>query len=133
MASPGGDLIRGSLLDGNHRAVWCGGVDRGGWGCDIERYAVSPGGKRQPVGTDLVGEVAIGGNAIGAYEHRTHIAQAKATRDHPIGNERDRHPAPVELPGGEATALEKRSGFGHHYVRSAPGAVLHVHRSQRGT
>src|SRR5690606_28129591 len=60
------DLFRSALLNGNRRAVWQGAVERARRGRDIERHVVRRGGQRQGVSADLVGRVAVGGNAVRA-------------------------------------------------------------------
>src|SRR3990170_3814869 len=60
------DLFGGALLDRDLVAGGRAGVDRAGRRGDVERDAVLAGKHRQRVGADLVRDVAVGGDAVGA-------------------------------------------------------------------
>src|SRR5262249_15304916 len=65
-----GDLARIALLDGDGGAGGEGQVERAARRGDVERDAVSAGEHGHPVGADLVGCVAVGGDAVGPGEHQ---------------------------------------------------------------
>src|SRR5256885_17262230 len=71
-----GDLVRGAPLDGDAGSVGDAAIEGGERGGDIEREAVAPREHREAVGADLVGDVAVGGNAIGADDDYVHFAAA---------------------------------------------------------
>jgi hypothetical protein len=77
-------------------------VDGGQGGRHDERHAVCPRGEREGIGTHLVGDVAVRGDAIGAGYDDVYLARG----DQAGGAGVDRYPVPnthaLELPGGEA-------------------------------
>ena len=74
MSAPRGDLVGRPLLDRNRGPGRRGGIDRGARREHVERHAVRARGERQPVGADLVGEVAVGRDAVGPDDHAGDVA-----------------------------------------------------------
>jgi hypothetical protein len=68
------ELVGAALLDGDGVAGGGREVDGAGGGGDVERDAVGLGGEGHGVGADLVGDVAVGGDAVGADDHQVDLA-----------------------------------------------------------
>ena len=104
-------LVGAALLDGDARA---GGERRveGAPGCrHVERDVVVAGQHGQPVGPDLVGHVAVRGDAVGPHHHAGDLPAGHEPAGHPVGEDGDGDAVPLELPGGEARPLEERAGL----------------------
>ncbi len=70
---------------------------------------------RDAVGPDLVRDVAVPRDAVGADEDEVDAAAAQDARRHAVRDHRDVDPGPRELPSGQARALEQRPGLvGEH-------------------
>ena len=54
---------------------------------DVERDAVLLGQHRDGVGADLVGDVAVGGDAVRAHDHRVNLALAHDGARHVVGDQ----------------------------------------------
>jgi len=66
---------------------------------------------RHHVGADLVGGVTVGGDTIGPHHHDIDLLLSHQAADGIIGDQRNRNAGTTQFIGGEAAALEKRSGF----------------------
>ena len=89
-----------------------GQVNGAGGRGDVERDAVFFGEDGQGVGANLVGSVAVGGNAVGAGDDAGNLALPHQDAGGGIGHQRGRNAQLLELPGGEAGALQPGAGFG---------------------
>ncbi|MCY1463384.1 hypothetical protein D9M71_812730 [compost metagenome] len=63
------------------------------------------GADRQLIGADLVGHVAIGGDAVGADHHPGDAFALHQVRQGRVGAQRDRNAFVGQLPGGQARTL----------------------------
>src|SRR5207253_9327180 len=80
-----------ALLDDDGRAGGDGGVDGRAGRRHVERDAVVAGEHGQPIGADLVGGIAVGGDAVGAGDDEVdeallHHVGGRHVRDEPVGN-----------------------------------------------
>jgi hypothetical protein len=103
-------------------------VDRGSGQGHIKGHAVVVGGQGLEVGADLVAHIAAAGGAIGAHDHRIHLAvlhqmAAGVVHDHGVG-----YALLAQLIGRERGALVARPGLIHPHVNIEPGAVGLVDR-----
>ena len=76
---------------------------------DIERHAVVVCRQRLQIGPDLVADVAIGGDAIGADDRQIDHAVLHQMAAGVVGDHGVRHAVMTELPGGERGALIARA------------------------
>ena len=119
-----GHLPLGAGLDRDlGHAVVDGPVDRGGGQGHVEGHVVVEGGEGLEVGADLVAHIAAAGGAVGAHDHRIHLAvlhqvTAGVVHDHGVG-----HPFLAQFVGGEAGALVAGAGFIHPHMDLQAGAV----------
>ena len=90
-------------------------VNRRDWRGHVEWHVVFLRQHRHPVGADLVRGVAVSGDAVGAHHYRPHLAGAQKMSDHVICDQRKRNAVLVQLPRGEARALQEWSCFGHEH------------------
>ena len=81
------------------------------------------------VGADLVAHVAGAGGAIGAHDHRIHLAVLHQMAAGVVDDHRMGHPFAAQLKGREAGPLVARAGFIHPHVDGEAGAVGLVNRS----
>ncbi len=70
------DLLRLAGLDGDRGPGVERGIERGRRQRDVERHAVVGGGERLVVGADLVADVAVAGDAVGADDDDVDVARA---------------------------------------------------------
>jgi hypothetical protein len=68
------EFVAVALLDRNGGTVKTGEIQRRPWRCDVERNVVVGAGQGLQVSADLVGDIAIGGNAVGADDYRIDLA-----------------------------------------------------------
>src|SRR5207248_2305349 len=101
------DLARVALLDGYLLARGEREVDRGDGRGDVEGNRVLARQHRDHVGADLVGRVAVGGDAVGPDDDAVHLALLQNVPGHAIGDDGDGYLVLVQLPGGEARALQE--------------------------
>ena len=98
-ADHGADLVGRPLLDRDRRPVGAGPVDGAARRGDEERHAVGPGRERLQVGADLVGDVAVGGDAVGAGDHHVDLARGEQVPGGAVGHQpvrrRRGRPAPT--------------------------------------
>ena len=107
------DLRLVALLDGDAAAVGEREVEGGGGRRHVEGDVVVGGGERHPVGPDLVRHVAVRGDAVGAGHDELHAAPRHQRRRRGVADERMGYPAPPELPGRQAGALQQRPRLVH--------------------
>ena len=79
-----GDLGGSSLLDGDVVSVFGGDVDGREGGGYVEGDAMLFGEDRYGVGADLVGGVAVGGDAVGSYDDGLDLALAHEGAGHVV-------------------------------------------------
>ena len=73
---------------------------------------------RHRVGADLVGHIAVCGDAIGADHHRVDLTLLEEISGHVVGDERAGDALLLQLPGGQPGALQERTGLvGEHVNR----------------
>ena len=80
-------------------------------GRDVEGNVVFPCQDGQPVGTDFVGHVAVGGNSVGAYDDAVDVLLPQDRRRHAVADHRNVNAALPEFPRREPRSLQKRAGF----------------------
>ncbi len=67
------------------------------------------GQNRHVVGADLVGEIAVGGNAVRAYHYGLNLAGAHEAGCHVVADHRRGNAIGHQLPSGQPRALQKRT------------------------
>src|SRR5579884_1261291 len=77
-----------TLLDWNLTAMPEGAVEGGSRGGNVERNPVCTGQDRQGVGADLVGDVAVRNDAVGADDHGVDLTSLHHESGHAVGDER---------------------------------------------
>ena len=111
-AAPTGVIaLARALLDLDGGSVAGVRVDRRQRGGDVERNAVVAGRHRQPVGADLVGDVAVGGDPVGAHDGGPDPASTQDGGRCAVGDHRAGDPVPSQFEGGETGPLEHRPGL----------------------
>ena len=106
-----GDFLRGALFDMDVGTSGRGEVDGGGWGADVEGNAVVFGEDGNTRCADLVGDVAVGGDAVAADEDSVDPTVFHDGGCHVVTDEGDVHAGGTELVGGEACALQEWACF----------------------
>ena len=66
---------------------------------------------RQQIGADLIGGIAVGGDAVGTNDHPAHATLLHQMRGGALHHDGYRNPFLHQFPGGEASALQPRPGF----------------------
>ncbi len=130
----GGQLVqfvRAAVFDGDVAAGWCGVVEGAGGGGNVQRYRVRVGGECHAIGADLVGDVTVGGDAIGADDHQIDGAAAQQRGGGAVGEDRDFDAGALQLPRRQAGALSKRAGFIGVYMHLPACGVCGVNRGER--
>ena len=103
-----GHLAGVALLDRNRGAVRRGEVD-GRQRCGhIERNLVRVRHHRDRIGADLVGEVAVGRDAIRADDDEVDVAALHERPGHALGDDGRRDVIAHEFPGRQPRALQER-------------------------
>src|SRR4029434_4124915 len=77
-----------ALFDGNIRACWGGAVNSRERCSHIKRNMVLFGQHRQAVGTDLVGSIAIGSDAVSAYDDQVNLPGMHEIAGHVVRDQR---------------------------------------------
>ncbi len=106
-----GDFVGGALLDRDVVAVGNGKIEGGNRRGDVEGHIVFFGEHGDLIGADFVGGVAVGGNAVSASDDGAHFSGLQEVAHHIVGDEREGNAAAMQLPGGEACALEIGARF----------------------
>ena len=104
-------LARIALLDRNVLAIGRGQIDRRQRRGDVERQSMRIGQERDGVGADLVGDIAVGGDAVGADDDHVDVAAAHQRTGHAFGDDRGRDVFTHELPRRQPRALQERTGL----------------------
>ena len=110
------DFGGGTLFDGDVLAIGDGKIKSGNRGGDVKGDVVFPGEDGDLVGADLVGGVAVSGDAVRAGDDRADFYGLQEVSNHIIGDKREGDAAFVQFPGGEARALEVGPSFGDEDV-----------------
>src|SRR5438445_5219973 len=114
------DFSGGTLFDGNVIAVGDREIERGDGCRDVKGNVIFFGEDGDLVGTDFVGGVAVGSDAVRAGDDSADFFRFQEMTDHVVGDERERDAAFVEFPGSEARALKIRARFGNEDVEFFP-------------
>ena len=69
------------------------------------------------VGADLVGRVSVRGDAVGAGDDAVDLSAGHQGGRGRVGDYGVRDAGGLQLPGGEARALQERAGLVHPHVR----------------
>jgi len=125
-------LVRGPLLDGDLGAGGDGEIEGRDGGGDVEGDPVLLGQHRHRVGSDLVGDVAVSGDAVGAHHHQVDLAGGHHVAGHVVRDQRGRDPVLGQLPGGETRALQVRAGLVREHAQHVPVAGGGADHPQRG-
>ena len=88
-----------------------GQIDGGPGRGDVERDAVLLGQNRHVVGADLVGGVAVGGDAVRAHDHGLDAPGAHEAGGHVVADHGGGDVVGHQFPGGEPRALQKGPRF----------------------
>jgi sugar lactone lactonase YvrE len=105
------DFDRASFFDGNLVPSFGGAVDGGPGSGDVKGDAVLFGQNSDRVSADLVGHVAVGGDAVCAHDHGLDAALTHEAGGHVVAEDGGRNAVGHQLPGGEARALQEGTGF----------------------
>ena len=101
------DLSGIALLDGNFAAVGRCEIDGRNRRGHVERNAVFFGQDGHRVGADLVGHVAVGGNAVSADDDGSDLALLHHRSRHVVGDDGRGNAVFHQFPGGQARALQE--------------------------
>src|SRR5580704_7281414 len=121
-----------SLFDGDVVAIGDREIEGGNRGGDVKRNVVFFGEYRDLIGADLVGGVAVGGDAIRTGDDRADRAGLQKVAHHIVGDERERYAATMKLPGRKARALKIRASLGHEDVELVSLLNRDANHAQRG-
>ena len=115
------DLLRGALLDRNAGPILGGQVDCGYGRRYIERHLVFSREDRHSVGSDLVGDIAVGSNPVGTDHHDVDPSGLHQRADHSVRDHSGLDAFTDQFPCREPSALQKRTGLvcvhGHPLAR----------------
>ena len=125
-------LFGRAALDGDVGAARAPGVDRGGGSDDHEADPVVAGAHREGVGTDLVRDVAIGGDPVRADDDPAHPAPTHRPGRRAVGDHAHRDPLLDQLVGGEPRALEPGPRFAGEDVRDPARGMSGPDHAERG-
>ncbi len=102
-------------------AVGRGEIDRRERRGDVERHVVRVRHHRHRVRADLVGDVAVRRDPVGADDDEVDVALAHERPGHALGDHGRRHVVAHQLPRREARALKERARLvGEHLRRPCP-------------
>jgi hypothetical protein len=121
-AAAGQHLVGGALLDGDLGAARDLHVDGRGRRRDHEADTVVARQHRQGVGADLVADVAVGGDAIGADDDPADLAAGHQAGGDVVRLHRHRDAGLLQLPGGQPRALQPGPGLVGVDMRILPAA-----------
>jgi sugar lactone lactonase YvrE len=105
------DFDGAAFFDGNLVSGPGSAVDGGPRGGNVKGDAVLFGQDGDRVGADLIGHVAVGGNAVCSHDHGLDAALAHEAGGHVIAEDSGGDAVGHQLPGGEARALQEGAGF----------------------
>ena len=97
-------------------------VDGGAGQRHIEGHVVVLRRQRLQIGADLVGDIAIGGDAVGAHDHHVHLARLHVMAAGIVGQDGVRHAMAAQFERGQRGALVARPGFVHPDMQSMPAS-----------
>src|SRR5580704_1517684 len=123
----------GALLDGNLVALGerqVQGRDRGG---NVKRNAVFFGQDRHRVSADFIGDVSVGSDAIGAHHYATNAAGMEEVPCHVIGDQGCGNVVVLQLPDGQARALQERPRLVGEDIDLLAGSHGRADDSERGS
>ncbi len=86
-------------------------VERGDRRRDVERHAVLLGQHGHRIGADLVGHVAVGGDAVRAHHHAADAPGLQEVPGHVVGDQRGRDAVLLQFPDREPRALQEGPGL----------------------
>src|SRR5260221_10413534 len=89
-------------------------------------------GKRLEIGSDLVADVAIGGDAVGADDGKIDLAMLHQMATGVVGDHGVRHAVMAKLPGGERGALIARTGLVDPDMNLDAALMREIDRRGRG-
>ena len=110
-----------AFFNRNRVTVRCRQVDGGPRRGDIERDAVLLRQHGHGISADLVGGVAVGGNAIGADDHQVNVARAHDRAGHVVGDHGGVDAVLHQFPRRQARALQEGPGFIGEHAHLAAG------------
>ncbi len=87
---------------------------------------------RHAVSADLVGGVAVGGDAVRPQDDQVHLPLVHQGGRGPVGDEGVGNPQLAQLPGGEPGPLEEGPGFVHPHGKALAGLPGGPHDPQGG-
>ena len=105
------DFGGAAFFNGNLVPSFGGAVDGGPGSGDVKGDAVFFGQDGDRVGADLVGHVAVGGDAVCAHDHGLDAALAHEAGGHVVAEDGGGNAVGHQFPGGEARALQEWTGF----------------------
>jgi hypothetical protein len=94
-----------------------GHIDRGPRRHDHQLQPEMPRHDGELAGADLVGDIAVGGDAVGADDHPMHLTGAHQVRGGGIGDEGGVNAVLLQLPHRQARALQPGPGFSGEHPR----------------
>lgn len=116
-----GDLVGGALLDDDVTGTGDRGITGRFRGHDEERDAVVMSGQREGVRTDLVGDIMVGGYAVGSHQDAVDQARCHGGRGRGVHTQPVRDVGLGEFPCGQAGALKEWSRFAHQDFTDSAG------------
>src|SRR5215472_12049668 len=125
-------LVIGPLLDPDVAAARGREVDRGHRRGNHERHPVVVREHGEPVGAHLVGDAAVGGNAVRSGQHQVHFPGGHQRRRRGVGQHRVRDAGPPSLVGGQPGTLQQRAGLIHPQPGHPPRPVRREDDRERG-
>ena len=106
-------------------------VDRRARRHDVEGNAVTVREHGQRVRADLVRRVPVGRDAVGAGEDGVHLAAGDERPGRGVGDDAVGDAGALQLPRGQARALEERPRLVHEHVRDEPPLEALADRPER--
>src|SRR5215813_8516160 len=125
-------LVIGPVLDLDVAAARGREVDRGHRRGNHERHPVVVREHGEPVGAHLVGDAAVGGNAVRSGQHQVHFPGGHQRRRRGVGQHRVRDAGPPGLVGGQPGTLQQRAGLIHPQPGHPPRPVRREDDRERG-
>src|SRR5208337_1035752 len=100
------DLGGGALLDGNMLAIGYRKIKGGNRRGNVEGDVIFFGQHGNLIGADLIGGVAVRGDAVRSGNNGADLAGLQEVADHVVRDESEGNAAATEFPGGEPRALQ---------------------------
>ncbi len=92
----------------------------------------SRGEHREAVRADLVDDITVGGDPVGANDHVGHLPVGHQAGGHRVADQRERDPLPRQFPGGQPGALQQRAGLADQHAHRRIRRVGGTDDPQRG-